>query len=155
MSLLIQTINELGPWSWFVLGLVLIGVEILVPGTIFLWFGIAALLVGGLALATDFGWQVYLILLVVLALASIFVSRRLMSKLDTEAGDPSLNERGSRYIGRTFILASPLQQGTGKLSIDDTVWRITGPNLPAGTKVMVVGLDGPKLIVAKAATEAT
>lgn len=142
-----RIIYELGPWNWWILGLVLIGLEVLAPGTVFLWFGIAAILVGTLALFVDLTWQTSVIIFAVLSLVSLIIGRYLMAKLSSEEGDPGLNRRGSRYIGRNFILEAPLQQGAGKLSIDDTVWRITGPDLPAGTTVSVVRIDGARLVV--------
>ncbi|MBO6757943.1 MAG: NfeD family protein [Roseibium sp.] len=147
-----RIVAELGPWNWFILGLLLLGLEIVAPGTVFLWFGVAAILVGTLALFTDLPWQVYLGLFLALSLVSLILGRRLMARLQTESGDPDLNKRGSRYIGREFVLAAPLQQGEGRLSIDDTVWRITGPDLPAGTHVRVERIDGARLVVAESAT---
>lgn len=147
MSVVERIISELGPWNWWILGLVLIGLEILAPGTIFLWFGISAILVGTLALFVDLSWQISLVLFLILSFASLIVGRRLMSRLSSEEGDPGLNRRGSRYIGRKFILEKPLQQGAGKLSIDDTVWRISGPDLPAGSAVMVERIEGAHLVV--------
>ena len=35
-----------GPWGWVILGLVLIGGEVLAPGIFLLWLGLAALLTG-------------------------------------------------------------------------------------------------------------
>ena len=147
MSIVERIVSELGPWNWWILGLVLIGLEILAPGTVFLWFGIAAILVGTLALFINLSWQVSLVLFLILSFASLIVGRRLMSRLSSEEGDPGLNRRGSRYIGRKFILEKPLQQGTGKLSIDDTVWRITGPDLPTGASVTVERIEGAHLVV--------
>lgn len=147
MSLVESTIAALGPWSWFVLGLFLLGLEILAPGTIFLWFGLSALVVGVVSLLFDFAWQVDVGLFLVLSLASLLIGRRLMRNLASEKGDPGLNQRGSRYIGREFTLAAPLNEGAGKLSIDDTIWRITGPDLPAGTKVRIDSIDGARLVV--------
>jgi membrane protein implicated in regulation of membrane protease activity len=34
--------------------------------------------------------------------------------------------------------------------VDDTIWRIAGPDTPAGSKVKVVKADGAKLTVAAA-----
>lgn len=147
MTSLQETIVALGPWSWIILGLVLLGLEILAPGTIFLWFGLAAFVVGAISLVFDFGWQINVVLFLALSFSSLFVGRRLMSKLDYEQGDPGLNQRGSRYVGREFTLASPLAEGAGNLSIDDTIWRITGPDLPAGTKVVIDSIDGARLVV--------
>lgn len=147
MSIVERIVSELGPWNWWILGLVLIGLEILAPGTVFLWFGVSAILVGTLALFVDLSWQISLVLFLILSFATLIVGRRLMSKLSSEEGDPGLNRRGSRYIGRKFILEKPLQQGTGKLSIDDTVWRITGPDLPTGSSVTVERIEGAHLVV--------
>ncbi|WP_417667731.1 NfeD family protein [Roseibium sp.] len=150
MSLVERLIAELGPWNWWILGLLLLGLEILAPGTIFLWFGISAILVGTLALFVDLSWQVALVLFLVLSFVSLIVGRRLVSRFSSEEGDPGLNKRGSRYIGRTFVLKEPLSEGAGRLSIDDTVWRITGPDLPAGTHVEIKSIDGARLVVDKA-----
>ncbi|MDN3720837.1 NfeD family protein [Roseibium salinum] len=70
-------------------------------------------------------------------------------------GDPGLNQRGSRYVGREFTLTTPLREGAGNLSVDDTIWRITGPDLPAGTKVRVEAVEGARLVVAPASAKQT
>jgi membrane protein implicated in regulation of membrane protease activity len=150
VSLVESTISALGSWSWFVLGLILLGLEILAPGTIFLWFGLSALVVGVVSLVFDFAWQIDVALFLVLSLASLLVGRRLMRGLASEKGDPGLNQRGSRYIGREFTLVAPLNEGAGNLSIDDTIWRITGPDMPAGTRVRVERIEGAHLVVARA-----
>lgn len=147
MSLIERLIQELGPWSWWILGLLLLGLEVLAPGTFFLWFGIAAILVGSLALFVDLSWQAELILFVVLALASLFAGRFLLRKEAVEEGDPALNRRGSRYVGREFVLDEPIVQGSGRLKVDDTVWRIAGPDCPGGTRIRVNAVQGAQLIV--------
>ena len=38
--------------------------------------------------------------------------------------------------------------GTGTVRIDDTVWRIRGPDTPAGSRVRIVQADGASLTVA-------
>jgi inner membrane protein len=154
VSIVERLVSELGPWNWWVLGLILLGLEILAPGTIFLWFGVSAILVGTLALFVQMSWQVSLVIFLILSFVSLIVGRRLMSRLASETGDPGLNRRGSRYVGRVLVLIEPLSQGAGKLSIDDTVWRITGPDLPAGTRVRITGLDGARLTVEQAEQEA-
>lgn len=149
MTFIENTISALGPWTWFVLGLLLLGLEIVAPGSIFLWFGLSALAVGVVALIVDPSWQVLVSLFLVLSIVSLLAGRRMMRKLASETGDPGLNQRGSRYIGREFTLQKPLSEGAGNLSIDDTIWRITGPDLPAGTKVRVDAIDGARLVVSQ------
>ncbi|WP_106751495.1 NfeD family protein [Pannonibacter carbonis] len=150
MGLFERILFELGPWNWWLLGLGLIALEVVLPGTFFLWFGIAAFLVGTLALIVDLSWQVALGLFIFLALLNLVVGRRLLRKGEASVGDPHLNMRGSRYIGREFVLAEPLVESSGRLSVDDTVWRVTGPDLAAGTRVKVVRVEGAQLVVTPA-----
>lgn len=147
MNLTTTIIGTLGPWSWVVLGLILLGLEIIAPGTVFLWFGISAIAVGIVALLFGFSWQVHVALFLVLSLVTLLIGRKLMQRLASETGDPGLNRRGSRYVGREFTLATPLSDGNGKLAIDDTIWRISGPDLPAGTKIRIDAIDGARLVV--------
>ncbi|WP_394706268.1 NfeD family protein [Breoghania sp.] len=153
MSLFATIIGHLGPWSWHILGLLLLGLEILAPGTFFLWFGVSALIVGTLAIFVDLSWQVEVVIFVVIAFACLFAGRRYILRnlrgSDRE-GEPGLNRRGSRYVGREFVLDEPIKQASGRLRIDDTVWRITGPDLPEGTRVRVVEVDGTVLRVTTA-----
>ena len=37
--------------------------------------------------------------------------------------------------------------GVGKVVVDDSTWRVKGPDLPAGTHVRVVGVDGVVFVV--------
>jgi len=145
--MIIEAIAALGPWSWLVLGLVLLGLEILVPGTFFLWFGVAAAIVGIVALLVDFSWQYQAIAFVVLALVLVFAGRRIFSHTAQPGDQPLLNERPTRLIGHVYPLIEAIENGTGRVRIDDTVWRVRGPDLPAGARVRIVGHDGAVLKV--------
>ncbi|MBS1182570.1 MAG: ybbJ [Proteobacteria bacterium] len=76
MGLLEGLIGYLGPWSWLLLALLLAGIEVVVPGTFFIWFGAAALVVGLLALAVTLSWQVESVLFVLLSAAAVLIGRR-------------------------------------------------------------------------------
>ncbi len=149
--MILQTIDQLGPWSWWVFGLILLALEIVVPGNVFVWFGVAALLTGGLALVADFGWQVELIVFVVLAVALVIAGRRVFARTVQPGEQPFLNDRAHRLVGSTYTLAAPIVDGHGQVRVDDTNWRVTGPDLPSGTLVKVVGADGAVLKVDRAA----
>ena len=148
--MILETIRQLGPWSWWIVGLVLLALEIVVPGNVFVWFGIAAILTGALALFTDWGWQAELIVFVVLALVLVIVGRRAFSRDAETSEQPYLNERANRLVGGTHVLTAPIVDGQGRIRVDDTNWRVTGPDLPSGSRVKVVGADGSVLAVEKA-----
>ena len=133
--MILEIIRQLGPWSWWVFGLVLLGLEILVPGNVFVWFGVAALLTGVLALLTHFGWQIELIVFVVLALVLVVVGRRVFGRQAQPGEQPFLNDRAHRLVGGSYMLSAPIVDGHGQVRVDDTNWRITGPDLPSGTRV--------------------
>ncbi len=153
MSLFSTIIGHLGPWSWHILGLLLLGLEIIAPGTFFLWFGVSALIVGTLAIFVEMSWQVETVIFLVIAFVCLFAGRRYILRNlrgGEREGEPGLNQRGSRYVGREFVLGEPIRQASGRLQIDDTVWRVTGPDLPQGTRVRVVEVDGTVLRVVAA-----
>lgn len=134
-------------WHWWILGALLAGVEALAPGIFFIWFGAAALLVGIVALILPgMGWEAEIVLFAVLAVVAAFIGRRFLHRR-TPSRDPALNRRGERYVGRRFTLETAIVNGRGSIKVDDSVWRAEGPELPAGRRVKVVGVDGAVLRV--------
>jgi membrane protein implicated in regulation of membrane protease activity len=79
---------------------------------------------------------------------SVYGGRRFYKGPANEPEDnPHLNKRQYNYIGKSFTLKEPVRDGRGKLSIEDTVWEIEGPDMPAGTRVKVTSVDGMRLMV--------
>lgn len=135
-------------WHWLSLGAVLVAVEMLAPGVYFLWLGIAALLVGGVSwLWPDLHWQYQVLLFAVFCVVDVVLSRRWVRPRAEETDQPHLNRRGEQYVGRTLTLDRPIVDGVGRVHVEDTMWRASGPDLPAGTRVRVVGVDGATLRV--------
>ncbi|THF57922.1 NfeD family protein [Ollibium composti] len=134
---------ELGPWNWMVLGFILLVLEIAVPGVFLLWIGIAALIVGAVSLALwDAGfwiWQVQVVAFLALSLVSAYVGKQIVGRREGESDQPLLNRRGEQMIGRTATLVEPIREGRGRIQLGDTLWRVSGPDLPAGTRVRVTG----------------
>jgi inner membrane protein len=147
--MILDFIRDLGAWAWWVGGAILLALEIVAPGNVFVWFGIAAILTGAVALVADISWQVQLILFAAASLVLVIVGRRYFGRAGTSE-EPLLNERATRLVGQSYVLGDPIVDGTGRVRIGDTVWRLTGPNLPSGTKVRIVGHDGAVLQAARA-----
>ncbi|OYW65485.1 MAG: hypothetical protein B7Z40_12540 [Bosea sp. 12-68-7] len=141
----------LGPWGWVILGLVLIGGEVLAPGIFLLWLGLAALLTGAVIGLVDLGWQAAALVFAGLSLVAVLTGRLLTRRKDEEPDAATgLNDRGRRLIGRVFRLEATMTGGEGRIRIDDSSWRVTGPELLAGSEVRVVRVDGATLVVEKA-----
>lgn len=143
-------VTELGPWNWMVLGLVLLGAEVLVPGFFLIWIGIAAVIVGAISLALwDSGiwtWQVQVLTFGALAVVSVFAGRAIVRRGDV-SDEPLLNQRSAQLIGRTATLQEAIVNGQGRVKIGDTTWSVSGPDLEAGTQVRVIGAADMKLTV--------
>ncbi|HHC72046.1 MAG TPA: NfeD family protein [Thiotrichales bacterium] len=135
-------------WHWWILALVLLGVEALAPGFFFLWMGVSAATVGLLLLLLPgLGWQFQVLCFAVLSVASIVVFKLWQRRHPPRTDQPALNRRGEQYIGRVLTLSRPVQDGYGEVRVDDTNWRVRGPDLPAGCRVRVVGTEGNLLLV--------
>jgi len=138
----------LGPWTWLALGAALLVMEVITPGTVVLWWlGISAILVGLMSLVIDLAWQVELIAFALLTLVSALAWLRLGRRVKTSIDRSFLNRRTEAFIGRVFTVEMPITNGRGTVRIDDTVWRVSGPDCPAGSRVKVARVDGPLLMV--------
>ena len=139
---------EFSFWYWWILGLLLLVLEVFAPGAFFLWMGISAGVVGLIAWlvpSLSIEWQ--MLIFTVIAVASVVGWRAYLRKNPVETDQPALNRRGEQYVGRVFTLDNPIVNGIGKIRVDDTMWRIEGADCEAGEKVRVVGVDGVNLKV--------
>jgi len=117
--------------------------EIFAPGAFFLWMGAAAAVVGALLwIIPGMAWEAQLLIFAALSIASIIYWRKRMADNPVESDQPNLNRRGHQYVGRTFTLEEPVVNGTGKIRVDDSTWKIEGTDCPAGSQVTVKGVDG-------------
>jgi membrane protein implicated in regulation of membrane protease activity len=141
--------QQLGPWNWVLVGLILLVLEIFfsVPGSLFLFTGIAAIIVGASALLFEWGWQFQLIVFAILSVALVIAGRRYFASRASTEGDSGLNERASRLVGSTFMLVEPIVDGSGRIKVGDSTWGVSGPDAPMGARVRVVGADGSILRV--------
>jgi inner membrane protein len=139
----------LGTWNWLIFGVILMALELIAPGVFLFWLGLAALLVGLLSFVFHPSWQVQILMFAVFAAAAVPVWRRLArSHAAGSANSPFLNKRADALVGRVFTLEKPIVDGAGTVRIDDTIWRVAGPDAPAGSRVRIVQADGASLTVA-------
>jgi hypothetical protein len=149
--MILTLIKDAGPWAWWILGIVLLVAEIAVPGNFLVWVGIAGLLTGVLSnLFWETGWwvwEVQWLSFAALSALSLYLGRSWLRRGHAMSDQPTLNQRGASLIGRTADLIDPIHNGRGRVKIGDTIWNVTGPDLPAGMRVKVVASDGSDLKV--------
>jgi hypothetical protein len=143
--------TELQYWHWWIAGVGLIALEIMVPGTFFLWLGVSAGVTGlALFFIPSLSWEFQVLGFSVLSVVSIVVGRKIWQPGKMASEQPDLNRRGERNIGRVVKLVEPIANGRGKVRIGDTQWLVSGDDLPIGTEVRVTGIDSTVLQVERA-----
>ena len=150
--MLIQFMSDLGVWSWFIVGLLLLIGEIVLPGVFLVWFGIAAITIGTLTLTpfTDVSWwpwQVQLVAFGVLSLLLVLIGNRLFPTDKENDAASGINDPLGKFVGREITLSEPIEDGFGRIKLGDTLWRVQGGDLPVGSRIRVVGADEGTLLV--------
>lgn len=147
-----QWVSDLGVWSWFILGLILLVGEVVLPGIFLFWFGVAALTIGSLTLLpfTDVAWwpwQVQLAAFGVLSLVLVLIGSKLFPSNRKDDPAAKINAPLSKFKGREAVLMDPIENGMGRVKLGDTIWRVKGADAPAGTRIRVTGTDESMLVV--------
>jgi membrane protein implicated in regulation of membrane protease activity len=130
-------------WHWWILAGLLLILELTAPAFFFLWLGIAAGAVGLILLVfPSIDLETQLILFAITSIVAVLAWRKYREARPKITDQPNLNRRGQQYIGRVFSLTSPITNGVGKVTVDDSTWKVKGPDLPEGTHIKVTGVDG-------------
>jgi membrane protein implicated in regulation of membrane protease activity len=138
-------------WHWFVMGGLLLLLEMLAPGAIFLWPGIAAVVMGLVTFAVPtLPWTLTVPVWAILSVVTAFGWRAYRQKNPAPVNPDAstLNQRGSQYVGRHFTLTKPIINGVGEMKVDDTIWKvISDHDLIVGATVTVTAVEGTSLRV--------
>ena len=140
-------------WHWLIFGGILIILEVVLPGTILLWTGVSAIIVGLLQLMFPaMPWELQMVIFAVLSLVTVTGYRIWIKKRPIETLDPTLNKRGAQYIGREVTVTETQLGGRGRTMVDDSTWLIRsedGEELNKDSIYRVTGVDGATLLIAK------
>ena len=61
------------------------------------------------------------------------------------------HRQGAKHIGQALVLEAPINNGSGSIRLGNRQWQVRGPNLPAGVRVRVTGVDGTILLIDRTA----
>jgi inner membrane protein len=137
-------------WHWLVVAAAFALIEVAAPAMVCIWLAAAALGTAAMAwIVPGLSWEHQALIFAAFAVASVAVGRIAFTRVRLPPGAARLNRRAQTYIGRTFTLDRPIVDGRGQLKVDDTVWLVEGPDLPAGTRIRVTGAESTLLRVAR------
>ena len=144
---MMEFLLSLTVWHWLIAAAVFFVLELIAPGAFMLWLGISAMLVGIISFFVAWPWQYQLVAFAIFSLASIPLWRRFAGRVEKPVDQPFLNRRADAFVGREFTLEKPIVAGNGTVRIDDSIWRLAGPDMAAGSRVKVVRADSATLVV--------
>jgi membrane protein implicated in regulation of membrane protease activity len=148
----IELLSQVNYWHWLALGLLLLCGELLGTAGYMLWIGIAAMLVGIVLAFIPISWQLQWISFGVFALALTWLWWRKQHRVDKQSDKQrSLNQKDKQLIGQTSVLEQDITRGKCRIKLGDTSWSAySDSDLPSGTLVKVIDVDGITLLIEKA-----
>jgi membrane protein implicated in regulation of membrane protease activity len=135
-------------FAWAAVALLLFAAEAMAPGAFMLWLGLAATVVFvAVWIVPGIPLLAQVAAFVVLSFVSIQVYRRWFRGREPQSDRPALNRRAAALVGQVVPLQAAIVNGRGRVQIADAYWDVSGPELPAGVPVRIVGADGMLLQV--------
>ena len=140
-------------WSaaalWFAAAILFVIAEMLAPGFFLIFLAVGAALTGAVVLAAP-GLPVVFQALVYCGFTAVAVAfgwRWYHKAKHAMPGDPLLNDRTARLIGKQVEVCEAIIGGSGRVTVGDGAWNAQGPDAPTGTRMRVVGAAGSVLLV--------
>lgn len=140
-------------YAWVMSGLVLTIIELVAPGTFFVWIGLAAFITGGFTGLFSLSSNGQLLLFAILTVSCVVLGKRILKKLRKNkiVNDVDVSDRTNYLVGKIVTLEKTLQNGEGQARIGDSIWLVYNEdpnmNLPVGSQVRVVAVRNGKLYV--------
>lgn len=140
-------------YFWLVLGFVLMTLEVVTPGFILFFFGLAAVLVGVVCFLLPLSETMQLLLFAVLSIVTLLTLRKQMKALFTGRSRGNVAEIDDACVGQHAVVLSRIAApADGRVELNGTSWTATSAEvLEAGVHVEVVGRDGLTLTVRRRA----
>lgn len=141
-------------WYWLIAGIIMLIFEVLIPAAWFLWMGVSALIVGMfLYFVPSTLFIIQIIIFGAVSVISFFLYKKYQKSNLTQDNHMALNRRGEQYIGQVFTLIEPIVDGVGRVKINGSIWRVSGREMPAQTKIKVLSINGNILNIEEAKKE--
>lgn len=133
---------------WFILALLLIIAETLGAAGFLLALGMAAAAIGVITFFFMISWKWQLVFFSILSVLFAVGWWLLLKRRTSMYPAPLINRPFEAMLGRKVVLIEAIDNGRGKIKINDAFWTVTGPELPIGSKVKIVAVqDGTLLVV--------
>ncbi len=134
---------------WFLIGLILLLLEIAVPGFVIIFFGAGAWITALCYLFFTTGINLQVIIFTLSSVILLLIFRRYLQKQFFGGNKERVDTLGDEFIGKTAVADADIRKGfPGKISFKGTTWTaISEETIPKGYLVEIVGRESINLIV--------
>lgn len=148
-NLLLSILEDMNATRWGLIGLGLVGVELLTGSTYILWPAVAALAVAAWVFFLPLSWEMQFVLFFVLSTALLVVGHYFVRPY-FKSGEPSdTNDPAQSMTGRRVVAFTDFANGDGRVTVGDTQWkaRTSAADPKIGDALVVTGITGATLVV--------
>jgi membrane protein implicated in regulation of membrane protease activity len=136
---------------WFLVGLVLLILEFILPGLIIAFFGVGAWIVALVCLITDIGINTQLIIFIIASVLSLLCLRKWLKGvfLGHAVSKQNLKENLDEFIGQKAVVKEKIiPKAGGKVEFHGTNWVAEADEeIAEGAMVQIIGKDNITLKV--------
>jgi len=135
------------PWHWWAISLIVVVIEAMKPSGVFAATAIGTATTGAVLMAVpEFSWQLQLGLAATLSVILAIIIR--LFARHAGSADERFKVAASSHIGKEITLKLPIKNGFGEVDLgDEDHWALKGPDLPKGTLVKIIAVDGNMLAI--------
>ena len=134
---------------WFVVGLVLILMEFIIPGLVIVFFGLGAWVAAVLvAIFPNMAFWVQMMIFTLFSVGTLILLRRTLKKRFFSDQEGAESEGLDDYIGQKAVVEKAIVDGEGKVLFKGVSWSAyADEDISEGTKVTIIDKDSIKLKV--------
>ncbi len=133
---------------WFLIGLGLLLLELVLPGFVVMFFGIGAWIVALLLAFFDIGTEFQILIFLVTSIIGLIALRKVLKKKFFDKKDEKIEDQLEEFIGKTAEVLDDFTKGTGKVEFKGTHWKaVSESDLKKGDRVTIIEKDSLTLIV--------
>jgi len=136
---------------WFLVGIILLVMEFVMPGLIIAFFGVGACVVAVVCLFTDISLNAQLIIFICSSVLSLLCLRRWLKGIfiGHTKSKQDLKEDIREFVGQKVVVKEKIVPNIpGKVEFHGTNWQaLADEEIPAGTVVEIIGKDNLTLKV--------
>ena len=134
---------------WFLIGVGLLLLELVIPGLIFVFFGVGAWVTAAVLLGIDISFNSQLLLFGITSVGSLLVLRKSIRKKYMDVSISGVEDADNGFIGSQAVSLTEIALGKdGKVEFNGSQWTACSlEKIEPRTAVIITGMKSIKLIV--------